>query len=119
MKAHDIPVCDGSGSNRGEDPANPCLALDAEVDRDGRETGQPLITGQYYGLTIREHFAASVADSVAIELESSHNTIARIALELGIEPHTYCHEKHWDQFVAKRVVRRADALIAELAKVQP
>jgi hypothetical protein len=69
-----------------------------------------------YGVSLREHFAAMALNSVALDLDQGAPSVAQISLELGIEPSTYSYDPHWEQFVAHRVVRRADALLAALSK---
>lgn len=59
-------------------------------------------TYQFGGMTLRDYFAAKAMQGLLAEGGS---------LEIG-----YVLPAHWPQYIAKRAVSHADALLAELAK---
>lgn len=64
----------------------------------------------------RDMFAAMAITSVTAELNAGNDTVAGISAALGIEPSSYRHEIHWDQWVAMHIALRADAILAVLTK---
>lgn len=71
------------------------------------------------GLNKREYFAGLAMQATISELADSSFSPSSVANELGVAPDEYDWHVHWPQFVAKRALTYADALLAALDEPQP